>query len=75
MKNKKAKMRAKTASLGASTSGLLRAGIVLFTALVSLSDHANAALTTTCSAGQYLILDTDSPHLQQGVCATCPRGK
>ena len=55
--------------------GLLHAGITLISAvLVGLTERSNAALSTTCSSGEYLILDTDT-YTMEGVCATCPRGK
>ena len=55
--------------------GLLHAGLTLISAaLVGLTERGNAALSTTCSGGEYLILDTDN-YTMEGVCATCPRGK
>lgn len=45
-----------------SDASYLKTGLTLFTALVCLTEHTNA-ITTTCSAGEYLILDTDTPHL------------
>ena len=50
-------------------------GIALIAAFCFLTERAQAALSTICSHGEYLILDEDNLQLRQGVCATCPRGK
>ena len=57
-------------------SGLRGRYLSLLATMALLTNQGNAALVTSCSAGQYLIVDmVVDPQLLNGVCATCPRGK
>lgn len=51
------------------------AGKLLLLACVSLCAVIEAALVTTCNAGEYLLMNEQNLPAREGLCVTCPAGK